>query len=355
MRSTLLSRNPVARLAFAAAAVLASDARAATWMWDGVSGGWSIGDNWDSNTVPLSAADTSLAFGGEGATSYTATFDLASPFVLNALTLASSASVSEVIDGAGALDFRASAGAAPVIMQNGVGAFSISTGIEATDALTLSGGGTGVVTLGGVLGGGGGLTFLSGNWRIAGVANTITGGVTVGPGAVLDLGPGGGGNQNVDIRAAAAAILGPGTGLNAPAIDGGTLRLTTSGSGSLLVGRALTFGAGGGTLDLRNSNPANPTAHGGHITSGELALALNNTAPAVLRFNGGQLGLSDIASPNSGNWSLTGNALRLATATSGSGPLRVEVTNGALARAGTAGSQTLAIPAPITYRERHRG
>ncbi len=145
----------------------------------------------------------------------------------------------------------------------------------------------------------------------------------------------------------------PGSGLlgTSPTItlDGGTLKLTPQGAGQLQFGtdRTIAFGATGGTLDLTNTV-------GGNLANGSTdTLAITTTAgatsPAVIQWNGGATGLSTNTT-NSGDWVLTSNALRLRTL-SGTGPLRIEVTNGALLRASiTTGGVDNTIATPLTLR-----
>jgi hypothetical protein len=86
--------------------------------------------------------------------------------------------------------------------------------------------------------------------------------------------------------------------------------------------------------------------------SGNLPVTTGSSAAAptaVIKFNGGQFGLSDpTAAPN---WNNGGNALRTSSL-SGNGPLRIELSNGAMYRAGNGGSGTTGIvtlPMAITY------
>lgn len=351
--------------AILAAGALAPMGRGAVWVWDGFTGSWSVAENWDVNTVPLGAADTHLVFGGSGAAGYDAAHDLGT-LQLHALTLQSSASVEETISGAGTIAFIPGVGTA-ALTQDGSGAFAINVGISAQTALELGGAGTGVVTLGGVMSGGG-FSFTGAHWRLTNTANTFTGGFSIGGGAVLEFAPGSG---PVDVRPAASGIFGNNTANDVISLNGGTLKFTTTGATStsgtgahitMLItggGRKISFGTDGGLVDLTNSNPDSPAQHGGTIgwanaggtltSGGAFALTLNNTATAVFRFNGGQLGLSNLTDPGGGDWSITHNALRFVGYT-GTGPLRVEVTNGALVRAGLASNQTTTINAPVTYR-----
>ena len=299
---------------------------------------WSVGGNWLDLSSPLTGDPTAdLTFGGT--TAYTANNDLVG-FFLNTLTL--NATVAESITG-NSMDFRLDDTAAG-IAQNGAGGFTIGTDIVATSALGLGGTGSGIVTLNGVLGGAGGISVNAGTWQLGNVANSFSGGLTVNTGATLEAISSAAGNQAVNLTPAATGYLGSNAG-NAITINGGTLKITTKGTGGITMGgRSLTFGANGGTFDIRNTSGIAGT-QGGGIVGGDLNLTLNNTLAntAVVKFSGGQLGLSN-NSLTDGNWATATNCLRFASL-NGSGPLRVELTNGAMMRSSFA-STTL----PVTIR-----
>ena len=298
LRRAFVRRSSRQILASSILALSAPLLHAATFTWQDTNLGvlnWSAG-TWlpSTPTAGDSVITTDLIFNGSGATQYTANNDLANPFLLNTLTLNSTANVVETIGGSG-LNFNADGGDAAAITQSGSGAFAISAPVTATTALTLGGAGTGVVTLSGVVGGGGGLNFTGGNWLLSNIANSYTGGTTIGTGAFVEISPAGAAPQSVSFAAAATSLLGGNGVANVLTLNGGTLKLTTKGAGSLALGtaRAVTFGANGGTLDLTNTNT--PGTQGGNIASGDLNVTLNSTAgnPAVIKFNGGQLGLSN--------------------------------------------------------------
>ncbi len=327
---------------------------ATVFTWQNLTGNWNDMTNWMddllANTVPTSGATTSLVFKGSGATSYVATDDIPGVLDLNGITLESTSTAGETIAG-GTLNFVTNGATTPTLTQNGSGAFTISSAISVTGALTLGGTGTGITTLSGLVSGGGGLNFTGASWRLTSAANTFTGGLTVGTGAFVDLAPAGS-PASVNITLAAASISGGNGAANALTINGGTLKLTTTGAGTITLGaaRALIFGANGGTFNLTNNNTVSATTQGGNIAGGDLALTLNNTGgTAVVKFNGGQLGLSNNSATTS-NVTITANALRIAVA--GTGPLRVELTNGALFRAnnGATGAVDSTFANPLTIR-----
>jgi hypothetical protein len=93
-------------------------------------------------------------------------------------------------------------------------------------------------------------------------------------------------------------------------------------------------------LDMTNSNPSAATVHAGSIGynngtaivgGGDLQVMLNNDAahPAVIQFNGGQLGLSEITTANGTNGTGARREYAAFSSLSGTGPLRIELTNGA--------------------------
>jgi fibronectin-binding autotransporter adhesin len=347
---------------WAAIAACSSLSHGATWVWNAPSGLWSDPLNWLPVGVPESVATTEIVFGGIGAVS---TNDLPNSFTLNRLSLNLDGVASPVIGG-GVLNFAKSGELNPAILQGGGANVVLQTGITGADPLRLAGGGTGVVELAGKVSVQAGLTVESGYWRFRNVANDFSGGLTINTGATLEAvatsGP------SVATRTT-SSLLGAGTG-NPIDINGGTLKFGSTGAinsngtgGHIMLGGGtfgapqplpIRFGPNGGVVDLVNTNPQSPGVHAGTIGfsnpgyGGDLGLTLNNTAPAVVRFNGGELGLSSFSDPGGGDWLIRENALRF-TPMSGNGPIRVELSNGALARAGS-NIQVAVYQGPFTYR-----
>jgi fibronectin-binding autotransporter adhesin len=113
-------------------------------------GNWNLAGNWSPSGVPASSTATLLDFGGSGASAYTSSNDIAANFTFGTMTLNSTASVTEIINGS---SFEVGTGTATQISQTNSGAFNIQNAITSNDAatLTLSGNGTGVATLSGVI------------------------------------------------------------------------------------------------------------------------------------------------------------------------------------------------------------
>jgi len=85
-----LNRNAKALSILAAAAGLTASVQLAQaqWVWtSAVSGNWNDTTKWTPNTVPVPSAATTLTFNDTGATSYTATNNVATPFQLETLTV----------------------------------------------------------------------------------------------------------------------------------------------------------------------------------------------------------------------------------------------------------------------------
>jgi autotransporter-associated beta strand protein len=129
----------------------------ASWTWNGNGGNanWSTTGNWISGTAPTSANTTDLFFAG---TNNTGTLlaplnqNIATPFLLNNLTFSSGAG--SFFLGGGALRFDG--GSSNTITQSSSSAQNIANAINAPSTngsvtLTLSGNGTGIVTMSGVI------------------------------------------------------------------------------------------------------------------------------------------------------------------------------------------------------------
>ncbi len=140
------------------AALAATPADAAAFLWNNASGVWSAGAGWNGGVAP-GGNDLSdvLTFSGDTGTTagtppnYTSTDDVAGAFKLNGLTFnvtdlaALPADPPIIIDGtAGSRIFIG--GVSPAITQNNAGAVTLDLPLELGAPLTLTGDGTGAVT-----------------------------------------------------------------------------------------------------------------------------------------------------------------------------------------------------------------
>ncbi|MFO0808170.1 MAG: autotransporter-associated beta strand repeat-containing protein [Gemmataceae bacterium] len=180
-------------LAVAAAATLAGSAAAQSYTWSGSGGNanWSTPGNWAGGVPPVSGIDTVVIADGFPLFPVNENQNIANPFVLNSLRLANGFAV-----GGGALEFRTnSTGVGPTLLHY-AGAATISAPVTLADTLTYVpdqnvATGTAVFTLGGVVGGPGGLTVggfgaASSNVLQLTAAATYTG-PTVVNGSILSL------------------------------------------------------------------------------------------------------------------------------------------------------------------------
>ena len=203
--------------------------RAVTWNWDSTTNLWSSAGDWVAPGPagpPVSAADTGLSFAGSGATAYTSTADLDVPFILNKLTLNSTATVTETITG-NPLDLVANGANNPTITNNGSGSFAIRTDMTLDGATTLGGSGNGIITLSGILSGANGLNVTGGRYVLTNIQNTYTG-LTV-SGGILEINAGAG---PIDIPVTGANSY---FGSGAITINGGELRLSTTGAARAML------------------------------------------------------------------------------------------------------------------------
>ena len=133
-------------------ALIHGDAGATVFRWDGGGANTSFGTNGNwVGSAPSSSAENELEFGSVALQSpfqTTANNNVSNPFQLNSITFNQTANASFSITGS-QFDFQFRNSIAPRIVQNSSLSQSIFTGIKLSEALILSGDGTGVVTLGG--------------------------------------------------------------------------------------------------------------------------------------------------------------------------------------------------------------
>ena len=135
----------------------APTASAQFYTWNAPNTGvWSSGANWNVGTAPPSAPATELTFTATGASSYTATNDIANPFLLRRLAfdnLSTGMITIAPAAGGGAITF---AGTAPELDNFGSGAVVLSMPLNLAADTLFTGQGPGPVTLSGTVNDGGG-------------------------------------------------------------------------------------------------------------------------------------------------------------------------------------------------------
>jgi autotransporter-associated beta strand protein len=290
-------RLAVISLGLAVAAHPSALAQSFTWAGT-TSGTWSDPTKWQGGVAPPAggSATTALTFAAAGSTAYTATNNLGNPFALERLTFEStSAGLLTIASASGnSLSFG---GVNPVILVNGSGGATVSSGLQLNANTTIGGAGTGALTLSGAIsqtGGPRGLVitstapFATLDTRVVTLsgANTFAGGVTLqagnlalsGSDAALGTGSltvnGGSLRVNGNPRTAANPVV-----LNSNLLYlGGNLTLTGSVTGA---GTGLEV-RGVGTLSLQG-----PTTYSGETTVSYSALLQSATGGAgVLRLQG---------------------------------------------------------------------
>jgi autotransporter-associated beta strand protein len=222
--------------------------------------------------------------------------------------------------------------------------------LNTTDSQTLSGP---------VVGGGALIKSGPGTLQITNSTNNYGGTTTINGGVVEMLSTTG--SPNLNLNSTGNGQLGNNTAGNV-VINGATLKLTTVAggaggtvAGNITLGRGVTFGANGGTLDITNT--IGGTLGGGAAVingltvnggSGNLPITLTGPGLAVVKFNGGQGGVST-NNPANGDLQVGSNALRVASFTGAAAntPIRFEITHGALMEV-AAPFNTIA--APVTFR-----
>lgn len=169
---------------------------AGTWSWNGNGGNanWSTVGNWSEGNAPISASTTDLIFAGTnntGTALVPLNQNIATPFLLNSLTFGTGAGSFYL--GGGALRFDG--GTANSILQGSTSAQYITNAItgpsnNAEVTVTLTGGGSGLVTMSGNISAGAGhrdyAILKTGNSTFAlSGTNTYAGGTTISGGTLI--------------------------------------------------------------------------------------------------------------------------------------------------------------------------
>jgi autotransporter-associated beta strand protein len=252
---------------------------AATFTWTGDSSTnqlWSNGANW-GGVAPTSAGTTDLIFAGTtnvGTSGLPLNNNIATPFLLNSISFSSGAGAFFL--GGNSLQFN---GAGDTITQNSSSAISIANVINATgktgnntETITLTGNGSGVVTMSG--------TILTGNGQrdyaitksgtstfVLSGANTYGGGTTVSAGTLFVNNSSGSGT--------------------------GTGTVTVNGTGTL---------GGSGTI----SGAVNVSASGARINAGGTAGAVGTLATGALTLSSASVMSVDMTSTTADRINVTG-------------------------------------------------
>lgn len=276
------------------------------------------------------ATDALLYVGGgndftiAGANSLTVASELIAHVQSNTLT------INAPINFTGGTPRLTKAGAGTLVLPvSGAGPAFFANTVNVAGTLNLNST-AGTQTIAGVVQGTGNLTKSGpGAIVLSNVSNSYAGGTTVTEG-VLEMQNAAAAPQGVTFNGTATTSLIGNQASGVTTLNGGTLKLTTKGTGSIALGESVTFGANGGVLEMINLNTG--TTQGGNIGSGDLPVVTTTgaTGTAVIRFNGGQVGLSNNSATDS-NWVTGTNALRFSGITN-NGPIRVEITNGAMFR-----------------------
>ena len=243
-------------------------AHALTWTWNGNGGNvnWSTGGNWNTGTAPSSASTTDLIFAGSnntGTALVPLNQNIASPFQLNTLTFSGTAGTFFL--GGNAFAFT---GATNSITQSSSNAQSIANNITASTnsmvTLTLTGAGSGTLTLSGNITAGSGnrdyaiVKSGSSTFSLTGT-NTYTGGTTINGGTLI---------------VNSASSLGTGT-LN---LNAGTLEVATG----FTTSRTIVLGNAASTIRVDASQTYTVTSSisgaGGLTKTGAGILTLNGAA-----------------------------------------------------------------------------
>jgi T5SS/PEP-CTERM-associated repeat protein/autotransporter-associated beta strand protein len=264
----------------------ASPAGAQDYTWNQPNtGDWANGANWTFGTAPPSAASTELIFTALGTNSYTATNDIADPFLLKRLTFNNEGTGTITING-GALTFanldseliNFATGAVAVAVPINLAANALFTGTTGAGTVTLSGtvndggGGFGVTTAQAgpfvfTAAGASSVNYLrvgSGTTQIAAGSWTLTNATTADATAALIVG--------TSTTQAAAFTLSGGATLTTPgnmhfgAVAGSTGNGVVTGTGTAVTGTGATTGL----LAVGNSGAGSLTISNGAVVSTRL-------------------------------------------------------------------------------------
>ncbi|HEV7403502.1 MAG TPA: autotransporter-associated beta strand repeat-containing protein [Chthoniobacteraceae bacterium] len=325
-----VTRRASCAASFAAALLGGSSALAATEVWTGATGNWSTDTNWLDGTAPTAGGDQAQAlrftYGGTSAATFTN--DLAGTFLLNSLLLDSATPGSLTLAGA-ALQFS---GATPQIAMLGSASLTVSENLvlsPASGAVSITGSGSGGLTLSGTIGESGGARSLvvasspvSPNVQSISLSgtNTFSGGVVLQSGNLFANSAAALGGGPLTVQGGSLRI-GSFTYANAISLEHSLLLQTSATNTAATFGGVISSAVAGAGLDLRAADAAGSTTlslTAASTYSGPTTVDISPTAslaasPAgILRFTGSGSAL------NSASFSIaTGGLLQLDAAASG--------------------------------------
>ncbi len=397
--------------ALVALLAVAAPAAAQSYTWNAPNTGtWADPLNWTGGVAPPSDATTELTFAASGASSYTATNNVANPFLLRRITLNNTGTGTITVApaaGGGAITFAA---ADSEVFNLGSGDVTLSTPLNLAVNTLFRGTGTGTVTVSGpVTDGGGGFglnlagagtyTFAGGGassvnflratsgttritagaWTLAGTATTdataalvvgrvsgstaafqLTGGATLTSPGNLVFGEGG-------ASTGTGQISGTGTTVTATGATTGQLVVGSSGTGSLTVSGGAVVNTRLGVIGRNAGSSGAVIVDGAGSTWTTAALTVGSSGGGTLTVQAGGAvnpgSLTVVATAaGTGTVTVTGAGSQLVTpgtgniATQAGGNLTVSAgglvsgQNVSLSSFGTAGSSALVDAGTLTAR-----
>jgi len=241
---------------------------------------WSSGTGWSGGVVPVSAADTSLVFGATLAagTALQSDNNLVGDFLLNSLSMSYTGPTSGTVPTftltGGNLSFVNNGATTPTLSFASGGTIktteTINNAIILSNTLTVSAAATGTINnLGGVISGVGGISKTNvGAVNIIGTANTFSGGVSIGNGALYVANIGNSG-ANSSLGKGGTITLGSTT-------TAGELRTTNALSEA--TDKTITMGGSTGGATIANYGTSTTLTLNGNIQA-------NSTSAKVLSLN----------------------------------------------------------------------
>src|SRR5438067_759412 len=303
-------------------------------------GNWNLLTNWSLPGVPANSA--SLSFGGSGSSTYTSTNNISS-YVLGAVSLTSTSTGIDIIAGN-----SFNLGASSSISQDNTGAFTIQNGFggqNSQQTLTLTGNGTGLVTLSGVITEQNNsshttlLTKTGTSTFVLSGANTFSGATSINAGILNYQNNSAFGNDSgmlsaITVASGATAQLQGGitstansltiSGTGASNATGALENVsgTNNYTGLVKLGAAATISSDSGTLNLTNTGTITGATFGLTLTgsgNGSISSIIGTTTGGVTK-------------SGTGTWTLSGASTYTGATTINAGTLKLDNNNTTTAR-----------------------